>query len=345
MQTRSKSGIFKPKTIFNLSTVVHTPDPTCFSVANKHFKWRAAMEEKFNALISNHNWDLVPFDADNNVVGSKWIYKTKYLPDGSVDRYKARLVAQGFNQQAGIDFTETFSPVVKLTTVRIVLTLAVSFGWPIRQLDVKNAFLHGHLTEEVYMHQPPGFVHPQFPHQLCRLHKAIYGLKQTPRAWFHRFSNFLLSHGFACSRSDNSLFMFRRQSDIIYLLLYVDDIIVTGNSSKLVSHFLSLLAKCYAMKDLADLHFFLGIHATRTSSRLFLSQNKYISDLLLRFHFHTLKPVRSPLPSRTKLSLTDGELLADATEYMSMVSTGHLHAWTFSTGLLCSPSSYCLFRR
>ncbi|CAH9094843.1 unnamed protein product [Cuscuta epithymum] len=344
MQTRSKSGIFKPKPIFNLNTVVSTHDPTCFSEANKYLKWRAAMAEEFNALISNHTWDLVPFDASKNVVGSKWIYKTKYLSDGSVDRYKARLVAQGFKQQAGIDFTETFSPVVKPTTVRLVLSLAVSFGWPVRQLDVKNAFLHGNLTEEVYMRQPAGFVHPQFPTHLCRLRKAIYGLKQAPRAWFYRFSSFLLSHGFVCSRSDNSLFIFRRHSDVIYLLLYVDDIIVTGNNSTLVIHFLSLLAKCFAMKDLGDLHFFLGIHASRTPSGLFLSQHKYISDLLHRFHLHTLKSVRSPLPSRTKLSLTDGELLADATEYRSMVSTGHHHTWFTSSVFSRISSYYCLFR-
>ncbi|CAH9073755.1 unnamed protein product [Cuscuta epithymum] len=239
--------------------------------------------------------------------------------NGSVERYKARLVAQGLNQQACIDFTETFSPVVKPTTVRLVLTLVVSFDWPIRQLDVKNVFLHGNLTEEVYMRQPPGFVHPQFPHHLCRLRKAIYGLKQAPCAWFHRFNSFLLSHGFACSRSDNSLFIFRRNSGIIYLLLYVDDIIVTCNSLKLVNHFLSLLNKCFSMKDLGDLHFSLGIQASCTLSGLFLSQQKYISDLLHCFYLHTLKPVRSPLPSLTKLSLTDGELLADATEYKSMV--------------------------
>ncbi|CAH9076868.1 unnamed protein product, partial [Cuscuta europaea] len=160
MQTRSKSGIFKPKTIFNLNTEVLVPDPTCFSMANKDLKWRAAMAEEFNALIANKTWDLVPFDSSKNLVGSKWIYKTKYRSDGSIERHKARLVAQGFKQQAGVDFSETFSPVVKPTTVHIVLTLAVSFNWPIRQLDVKNTFLHGHLTEEVYMRQPPGFVHP-----------------------------------------------------------------------------------------------------------------------------------------------------------------------------------------
>ncbi|CAH9134787.1 unnamed protein product [Cuscuta epithymum] len=127
------------------------------------------MAEEFNALIFNNTWDLVPFDNTKNVVGSKWIYKTKYNSDGSIERHKARLVAQGFNQQAGVDFSETFSPVIKPSTVGIILTLAISFGWVIRQLDVKNAFLHGHLTEEVYMHQPRGFIHPLFTHHLCRL--------------------------------------------------------------------------------------------------------------------------------------------------------------------------------
>ncbi|CAH9096026.1 unnamed protein product [Cuscuta epithymum] len=143
---------------------------------------REAMDDEFNALINNNTWELVPFDRTKNIVGCKWIYKTKYHSDGSIERHKARLVAQGFNQQAGIDFSDTFSHVVKPTTVRIVLTLAVSFGWAIRQLDVKNAFLHGHLTEVVYMRQPRGFVHPQFPNHICRLRKAIYGLKQAPRA-------------------------------------------------------------------------------------------------------------------------------------------------------------------
>ncbi|CAH9145935.1 unnamed protein product [Cuscuta epithymum] len=158
MQTRAKSGIFKPKTIFNLKTDISACDPSCFSMANKDVKWREAMAEEFNALIDNHNWDLVPFNPRKNVVGSKWIYKTKFNSDGFVERYKARLVAQGFTQQAGVDFSETFSLVVKPTTVRIVLSLAISFNWAIRQLDVKNAFLHGNLTEEVYMRQPPGLI-------------------------------------------------------------------------------------------------------------------------------------------------------------------------------------------
>ncbi|CAH9072950.1 unnamed protein product [Cuscuta epithymum] len=194
MRTRAKDDIFKPKTIF--------------TQANKSIVWRAVMADEFNALINNKTWDLVPWDGTKNVVGCKWIFKTKYRSDGSVERHKARLVVQGFKQQAYIDFTETFSPVVKPTNVRLVLSVAVSLGLSFRQLDVKNAFLHGHLTEEVYMCQPQGFIHPSFPNHVCRLRKALYGLNQAPRTWFHRFSGFLLSRGFCQSKSDSSMFIY-----------------------------------------------------------------------------------------------------------------------------------------
>ncbi|CAH9057687.1 unnamed protein product [Cuscuta epithymum] len=319
MRTRAKNGIFKPKQIFTLNVLAPPNDPTCFTQANKHEVWRAAMADEFNALIANKTWDLVPWDPTKNVVGCKWIYKTKYCSDGSIERHKARLVAQGFKQQAGIDFTETFSPVVKPTTVRLILSIAISLGWSVRQLDVKNAFLHGYLTEEVYMRQPQGFIHPSFPNHVCRLRKALYGLKQAPRAWFHRFSGFLLSRGFTQSKSDSSMFVYRSPSHTVYILLYVDDILITGSSSSFVMFVIHTLSRQFAMKDLGDIHYFLGIQARRTSTGLFLSQAKYISDLLHRFHLHTVKPVRTPLPSRTTLSLTDGELLSDATEYRSMV--------------------------
>lgn len=134
------------------------------------------MQEEFNALLRNNTWTLVPPRPGFNIVGCKWVYKTKRKADGSIERYKARLVAKGFHQQQGIDFDETFSPVVKAPTTRVVLSLACAYGWPLRQLDVRNAFLHGDLIEEVYMTQPLGFIDPVRPHYVCRLHKAIYGL-------------------------------------------------------------------------------------------------------------------------------------------------------------------------
>ncbi|KAL5706232.1 hypothetical protein ACHQM5_024430 [Ranunculus cassubicifolius] len=168
-----------------------------------------------------------------NILPNKWVFKIKRRSDGSIERYKARLVANGFHQQEGLDYTETFSPVVKHSTIRVVIALAIHHKWPIRQLDVQNAFLHGVLSEEVYMRQPIGFVDPKYPHHVCRLHKSLYGLKQAPRAWFQRFSDYLEQLGFQESKADYSLFTFHQDGVHIILLIYVDDILITGSS---VSH-------------------------------------------------------------------------------------------------------------
>jgi Reverse transcriptase (RNA-dependent DNA polymerase) len=140
------------------------------------------MAEELTALAHNSTWDLVSPPADAHIIGAKWVFKVKLKADGSVHRYKARLVAKGYNQQEGLDYTETFSPVVKRVTIRVVLTLALSNQWPIHQLDVNNAFLHGDLEETVYMEQPSGFVDALNPHYVCKLNKSLYGLKQAPRA-------------------------------------------------------------------------------------------------------------------------------------------------------------------
>ena len=187
------------------------------------------MEEEHAALLRNQTWDLVPRPPRSNVVTGKWIFKHKLQADGSLERYKARWVLRGFTQRPGVDFDETFSPVVKPATVRTVLSLALSRRWPIHQLDVKNAFLHGTLSETVYCAQPPGFEDPARPDFVCRLNRSLYGLKQAPRAWYSRFATYLLSLGFVEAKSDTSLFVYRRGTNTIYLLLYVDDIL-TGYS-------------------------------------------------------------------------------------------------------------------
>ncbi|KAF3618809.1 hypothetical protein FXO38_33242 [Capsicum annuum] len=169
------------------------------------------------------------------------------------------------------------------------------------------------------MKQSPGFVHPDYPLHVCKLTKAIYGLKQAHQAWFHRFSTFLLAHGFICSKSDSSMFIRKCSSGTLILLLYVDDIILTGSHASLVDNFIRCLSSQFAMKDLSDLHYFLGVHATRTSDGLHLSQQKYVSDLLVKFHMHTCNPIRTPFASQTLISLMDGELISDPTEYQSMV--------------------------
>uniref|UniRef100_A0A2N9I1E0 Reverse transcriptase Ty1/copia-type domain-containing protein n=1 Tax=Fagus sylvatica TaxID=28930 RepID=A0A2N9I1E0_FAGSY len=140
------------------------------------------MNLEFDALLKNRTWNLVPSLPSQNLIGCKWVFRVKRHADGSIERFKARLVAKGFHQQPGIDYGETYSPVIKPTTVCAILSIAISVGWSIRQIDIQNAFLHGHLSEDVFMAQPPGFQHPSYPIYVCKLNKAIYGLKQAPRA-------------------------------------------------------------------------------------------------------------------------------------------------------------------
>ncbi|KAI3766125.1 hypothetical protein L2E82_16175 [Cichorium intybus] len=327
MQTRSRAGIFKPKHVVDFAQLQHsmlhqalfsTTEPKGYKSAAKNPHWLMAMEEEMTALRNNQTWELVPRPQGSNVVGSKWIFRTKLRADGSIDRFKARLVAQGFSQIPGMDFSHTFSPVVKASTVRIVLSLAVLNKWPLHQLDVKNAFLNGHLTDTIFMEQPPGYLDEKFPNHVCRLRKALYGLKQAPRAWFQRLSNFLIALGFACSKADTSLFVFQRDSYLLYLLVYVDDIILTGNNSSLIQQFITCINNEFATKDLGKLSYFLGLEVSYTDTGLFLTQTKYAHDILTRAGLLDAKPVYTPL-STTDLLITNGTPFSDPTLYRSLV--------------------------
>ncbi|KAJ0860505.1 putative RNA-directed DNA polymerase [Helianthus annuus] len=245
-------------------------------------------------------------------------FRIKYHSDGSLDRHKARLVAQGFTQISGLDFNHTFSPVVKASTTRIVLSLAVINRWTLRQLDVNNAFLNGHLSETVYMEQPPGFIDPQFPTHVCKLNKALYGLKQAPRAWFQRLSSFLISYGFTCSRADPSLFIFSQDDSIMYLLVYMDDLILTGNKSTSITNFTRHLHTEFAIKDLGSLNYFLGLEVIHDTDGLFLTQTKYANDILDRAGLTNAKPIATPL-STSDTFTADGTPFADPTLYRSLV--------------------------
>jgi hypothetical protein len=328
MQTRSKSGIFKPKVTYAAQVDYTTTEPTSYTPASKHTQWCTAMDEEFQALQKQGTWSLVPMPANKNVVGCKWVYKLKHNSDGTIARYKARLVAKGFHQQHGIDFDETFSPVIKPPTVRLILSLAVSLKWPLRQLDVKNAFLHGTLKEEVYMTQPQGYIDSVHPNYVCRLHKSIYGLKQAPRAWFESFTSQLLHLGFTASTADSSLFIYKTHTVIAYLLLYVDDIVLTSNTPSFLDHLIQQLSTVFDLKDLGNLHYFLGLQVSRTATSLFIRQTKYAQDLLKRHNMLDCKAAPSPCCPNTRLSLHDGDPLPDPHGYRSMV--GALHYLTFT---------------
>jgi hypothetical protein len=194
-------------------------EPTCYSNAIKIPEWQQAVQAKFNALLQNHTWTLVPPTTATNLVGCKWVFKLKRKAGEFIKRHKARLVAKGFYQQAGLDYGETFSPVVKPTTIRTVLSIAYSRGWEMQKINIQNAFLNGFLTESLYMSQPQGFSHPSLPNHVCKLHKDFYGLKQAPKAWFSRLSTKLCELGFVGSKVDSSLFILHSASLTTFIIV------------------------------------------------------------------------------------------------------------------------------
>ncbi|XP_071679967.1 uncharacterized protein [Lolium perenne] len=323
--TCASQGIRRPKqysdgTVRWLLSTTKTEPPDLHS-ALADPRWKQAMDEEFQALQTNQTWRLVPPKHGTNVIDCRWIYKVKHKADGAVDRYKARLVAKGFKQRYGIDYEDTFSPVVKIATVRLVLAIAVSRGWSLRQLDVKNAFLHGVLEEEVYMRQPPGYEDRGKMNYVCKLDKALYGLKQAPRAWYSRLSSQLIHYGFVASKSDTSLFIFHKPNVSIYMLIYVDDIIVASSSSAATDALLKVLSGQFALKDLGDLHYFLGIEVHKVDDGIVLNQTKYAQDVLARVGMTHCSGSPTPLSSSEKITAREGDLLGpeDSTNYRSMV--------------------------
>nr|GEV36417.1 ribonuclease H-like domain-containing protein [Tanacetum cinerariifolium] len=327
MVTRFKVGIVKANPKYNFHVTTSSPILKFSFHALRDPNWKQAICDEYKALIDNNTWLLVPRPPNVNIVHFMWLYKHKYNADGSLNRYKARLVANGRSQQQGIDCDETFSPVVKPATIRTVFSLAVSREWPIHQLDVKNAFLHGHLTENVYMHHPLGFTDSAHSDYVCLLQKSLYGLKQAPRAWFQRFFSYVIRAGLYHSKADSSLFIFHKGSNTTYLLLYVDDIILTASSTSLMQRIISLLHAKFATIDLGPLNYFLGISATLTTSGIFLSHTKYATEILEQAHILNYNPRRTPIDTEKKLGL-EGSKVTDPTLYHSLA--GSLHYLTFT---------------
>ncbi|KAL5713883.1 Beta-galactosidase 8 [Ranunculus cassubicifolius] len=350
VHTRSKSGIQKRRVFaaskYPLPSALSPPSssqidtPTCFTTANMDPQWRQAMADEFTALLKTQTWTLVPPAQHQNVIGCRWIYKLKHKSNGDIERRKARLVAKGYNQQSGIDYTETFSPVAKPTTIRVILSIAVQQGWTVQQLDVSNAFLHGKLNEDIYMSQPPGFIHPQYPSYVCKLQRSIYGLKQAPRVWFSELLDALLNLGFVQSKADSSLCIQRTATSITYILIYVDDILLTGSSPSHCQAVFTSLSKSFALKNLGPIHFFLGLEVKRNSTTLLLHQTKYVLDLLSKHNMLLAKPASTPMSTSIKLDNESGDPLEDPTPYRSLVGALQYLTWTrpdisFSVNQVC----------
>ncbi|GJY09460.1 retrovirus-related pol polyprotein from transposon TNT 1-94 [Tanacetum coccineum] len=293
------------------------PANTEQALKSKH--WKDAMEEEIKALIKNNTWEKRVLPPGKKTVGCRWVFTIKYKPDGTIERYKARLVAKGHTQTYGIDYSETFSPVAKINTIRVLISIAANKGWPLHQFDVKNAFLHGELKEEIYMEAPRGFTDSFGEREVCLLKKSLYGLKQSPRAWFGRFTLAMKHYGFKQSNSDHTLFLKQRGNLITCLIIYVDDMIITGNDKEEITKLKKNLFTEFEMKDLGRLKYFLGIEVLRSKQGIFMYQKKYVLDLLAEIGMVDCKPADTPMIVNQKLYMEKKARLADKGRYQRMV--------------------------
>jgi hypothetical protein len=276
--------------------------PTSFKEEAKEPHWVQAMNQQIDSIEKNKTWDLVDFPSHKKSIGVKWVYKTKLNEKGQIEKHKARLVSKGFSQQPGTDYGETFSPVARLDTVRILLAITAQHKWKVYQMDVKSAFLNGFLEEEVYVDQPPRFEVQEHPTKVYQLKKALYGLKQAPRAWYSRIDTKTDQHG-----------------KILIVCLYVDHMIYIGNLE--LTNFKHAMQFEFEMTDLGIMKYFLGIEVHQSAKGIFVCQQKYVVDIIKRFHMEECNPAETTIPLGTKLSKNDEGPTVDSTLYKSLVGS------------------------
>lgn len=280
------------------------------------------MGVEITALETKKTWTVVSLPPGKHAIGCRWVFTIKYNPDGTVDRLKVRLVAKGYTQVEGVDYIDTFFPVAKLTSVKLLLGLASAFVWSLTQMDVSNAFLHGDLDEEIYMSLPQGYTPsgtlPCNP--VCRLHKSMYGLKKASRQWYQCFSTVILSAGFTQSPGgDNTLFIKQAGSSFIALPIYVDDKLIASNNDAGLQALKSILHKAFVIKDLGRPKFFLGLEIAQNTSGISVCQRMYALDILEATCMLACKPSSIPMDPTLKLSHTTGKPLENITQYIELI--------------------------
>jgi hypothetical protein len=283
--------------------------------------WKKAMVEEMDALDKNEAWDIVELPAGRKYVGRKWLFKKKFNAQGKVEKYKGQLVAKGYSQVEGIDFGEIFSPVAKLASISFLLSIGAAFDLEVEQMDVKTILLHGDLEEEIYMKQPEGFVVKGKKELVCKLKKSLYGLKQSPRMWYQKFDTYILGLGFVRSRLDHCVYSKQVGNHFIYVVLYVNDMLLVGNNMDVIKEVKSQLSSKFDMKDLGVANFILGMKITRdhANMKLWLNQRKYVETILQRFNMHGSKPIKVPIPIGVKLSVDQCPKTQEEEEDMSHV--------------------------
>ncbi|GJS32426.1 putative ribonuclease H-like domain-containing protein [Tanacetum coccineum] len=303
------------------NSVLSKVEPKNFQSAATEDCWFQAMQDEIHEFDRLDVWELVPPPDSAMIIALKWIYKVKLDEYGDVLKNKARLVAKGFRQEEGLDFEESFAPVARLEAIRIFIANAASKNMTVYQMDVKTAFLNGELKEEVYVHQPEGFVDPERPHHVYRLKKALYGLKQAPRAWYDTLSKFLLAQGFSKGVVDPTLFIRKTGKHTLHVQIYVDDIIFASTDPKDCDRFSNEMSSKFQMSMMGQISFFLGLQISQNPRGIFINQSKYANEILKKFDLHKSDPVDTPMVERTKLDEDLSGTPVDQTKYRSMIGS------------------------
>ncbi|KAJ9561120.1 hypothetical protein OSB04_006280 [Centaurea solstitialis] len=283
-------------------------------------QWKEAIKSEIDSILQNHTWELVDLPPGCKPLGYRWIFKKKMKTDGTIDKYKARLVIKGYRQKEGLDYFDTYSPVTRITSIRLVLAIAAIRNLQIHQMDVKTAFLNGELDEEIYMEQPEGFVAQGKENKVCKLVKSLYGLKQAPKQWHQKFDQAMLESGFKISECDKCVYMKDTTHGYVILCLYVNDMLIIGSDDKMIRSTKDMLKSKFDMKDMGLADVILGIKITRTQNGLVLSQTHYVDKILEKFNQGDTSIARTPIDTSQHLSKNRGDSVAQV-EYSRIIGS------------------------
>jgi hypothetical protein len=296
-------------------------EPMCVEEVLKDPDWVIAMQEELNNFTHNDVYVLEPPPKHKNIIGTKWVFRNKEDKHGLVVHNKARLVVKSFSQVEGLDFGETFAPVVRLKAICMLLAYSSHHDIKLYQMDMKSAFLNGNINELVYVKQPPGFEDPRNPNHVYRLKKALYGLKQAPRPWYERLSGFLVKQGFKIGRVDTTLFTKKVNIELFICQIYVDDIIFGSTNDALSHEFATKMSKEFEMSMIGELNFFLGLQIKQLKEGTFISQDKYVKDILKKFKMDDCKAIKTPMATNAHLNLDVDGKPVDQSLYRSLIGS------------------------
>ncbi|GJW79895.1 retrovirus-related pol polyprotein from transposon TNT 1-94 [Tanacetum coccineum] len=282
--------------------------------------WKEAIQSEIDSIMHNNTWKLVDLPSGHKPISHKWIFKKKLRPNGTIEKYKASLVAKGYRQKKGQDFFDTYSPVTRITSIRTLIAIAAIHNLIIHQMDVKTAFLNGELYEEIYMQKPEGFVVKGQEHKVCKLVKSLYGLKQAPKQWHEKFDNTLLSNGFQINECDKCVYVKQYKNAFVIICLYVDDMLIMGTNMDVINQTKKMLHSSFDMKDMGEADVILGIRIQKNYNGYILTQSHYIEKTVKKFGHYDDRPVVTPFDPKVQIKKNKGQNLAYSVSRLSRYS-------------------------